>query len=657
MLKKRISVHSAVVSLFLLALLLALPATADAQFLVETSTPISGSDRVPLETTVRFEFNDRVSTTTNWNTAFVAEPRDAIEIRRANLVLDDQDRPAVVEYIVQHDTNTDFTWLVYAVESGSGEPMSTPYTLRYTTASNRGNRQVSGAVSVSSSASKTAGDDILDDFRTSKRPDRTTWRKLTSMAKQSGLGKPSFNVQSIRPATVAKGSSAPDYTSIFLLEKFVPSENKWTVRGGTVIDGDAGAFTVDYMRDDTYWPLAVRYSNHERTEIESVGFYDADGDGEPDPVTLSGANLENIDIQLYAFPRTTAQESLSDANGEANRYASDQELVHVEEGSGSTPAGTAHEWIYHYYSSSRDWETIVTVDPLGTEVSINTDPDFIRDMSPIQAGFVDSDVALQTVLDNGGQAFIEPYSLRSITTLMEGGNLFWLADAPTSNTFWRIQLIVSTSSGSELFERFIDAQTGEILDPTALPVELTSFTAQAADASSILLRWETASETNNAGFDVEHQVPGTSAFEPVAFVGGQGTTSRPNQYRHRVAGVTAGTHRFRLRQVDTDGTSTYSPEVEVQVMLDRPLVFEPPYPNPVRSRATVRFGTRDGGLVRVELYDALGRRVRTLHSGEAPSGDMHTHHVEVSGLSSGLYFLRLIGPSGETEVRSMTVVQ
>jgi hypothetical protein len=240
---------------------------------------------------------------------------------------------------------------------------------------------------------------------------------------------------------------------------------------------------------------------------------------------------------------------------------------------------------------------------------------------------------------------------------MEGGNLFWLADAPTSNTFWRIQLIVSTSSGSELFERFIDAQTGEVLDPTALPVELTSFTAQAADASSILLRWETASETNNAGFDVEHQVPGTSAFEPVAFVGGQGTTSRPNQYRHRVAGVTAGTHRFRLRQVDTDGTSTYSPEVEVQVMLDRPLVFEPPYPNPVRSRATVRFGTRDGGLVRVELYDALGRRVRTLHSGEAPSGDMHTHHVEVSGLSSGLYFLRLIGPSGETEVRSMTVVQ
>lgn len=653
MLKKFISTHFAAVSLFLLTL----PVTADAQFFVETSTPVSGSDQVPLETTVRFEFNDRVSTTTNWNTAFVAEPRDAIQIRRANLVLDDQDRPAVVEYIVEHDTNTDFTWLVYAVESGSGEPMSTPYTLRYTTASTRGNRQVSGTVSVPSSASKTVGDDILDDLRTSKRPDRTTWRKLTSMAKQSGLGKPSFNVQSIRPATVAKGSSAPDYTSIFLLEKFVPSETKWAVRGGTVIDGDAGAFTVDYMRDDTYWPLAVRYSNHERTEIESVGFYDADGDGEPDPITLSGTNLENIDVQLYAFPRTTAQENLSDADGKANRYASDQELVYVEEGSGSTPAGTAHEWIYHYYSSSRDWETIVTVDPLGTEVSINTDPGFIRDMSPIQAGFVDSDVALQTVLDTGGQTFIEPYSLRSIATLIEGGNLFWLADYPVSNTFWRIQLLVSTSGGTESFERFIDAQTGEILDPTSLPVELTDFTAQVADASSILLHWETASETNNAGFDVEHQAPGASVFKPIMFVEGQGTTSRANQYQHRIEEAPPGTHRFRLKQIDTDGTSTYSPEVEVQVTLDQPLVFEPPYPNPVRAQATVRFGTRDGGPARMELYDALGRHVRTLYSGETTGDEMHMHRIETSGLSSGLYLLRLTGPNGETQVRSMTVVR
>jgi hypothetical protein len=116
-------------------------------------------------------------------------------------------------------------------------------------------------------------------------------------------------------------------------------------------------------------------------------------------------------------------------------------------------------------------------------------------------------------------------------------------------------------------------------------------------------------------------------------------------------------HRFRLRQVDTDGSATYLPEVEVRVAIGAALILEAPYPNPLRARGTVRFGMRDTGPVRVELFDAQGRHVRTLHAGEIKGGRMYQRQIEAAGLASGLYYVRIQSPSGGIQSRPVTVVR
>ena len=192
--------------------------------------------------------------------------------------------------------------------------------------------------------------------------------------------------------------------------------------------------------------------------------------------------------------------------------------------------------------------------------------------------------------------------------------------------------------------------------PGVIPVELTSFTGT-VDEESAHLRWRTASETNNAGFRVEHRPPDADAWTPVGSVEGAGTTSRPQNYRFRTEALAPGHHAFRLRQVDLDGsTETHGP-VRVQVGLSERFVLSAPSPNPVRRQATVRVASREGESVRVVLYDALGRRVQTLHDGSLPAGQVKTLRLGTETLASGRYFLRLIGPDGTGRMRSLSVVR
>ena len=192
--------------------------------------------------------------------------------------------------------------------------------------------------------------------------------------------------------------------------------------------------------------------------------------------------------------------------------------------------------------------------------------------------------------------------------------------------------------------------------PGVIPVELTSFTGT-VDEESAHLRWRTASETNNAGFRVEHRPPDADAWTPVGSVEGAGTTSWPQNYRFRTEALAPGRHAFRLRQVDLDGsTETHGP-VRVQVGLSERFVLSAPSPNPVRWQATVQVASREGESVRVVLYDALGRRVQTLHDGSLPAGQVKTLRLGTETLASGRYFLRLIGPDGTGRTRSLSVVR
>lgn len=176
----------------------------------------------------------------------------------------------------------------------------------------------------------------------------------------------------------------------------------------------------------------------------------------------------------------------------------------------------------------------------------------------------------------------------------------------------------------------------------ALPVEFAAFGAQSTE-DRVELSWSTATETNNAGFYVERRTDQQNArWESIGFVEGSGTTAESQTYRFTDLGIpfTAQELTYRLRQVDLDGTASYSDQRTVMIGAPVTLQLDAPYPNPVRGMATVNYQLPAAGDVTIAVYDLLGRKVMTLQDGAQEMG-RKSIQMNTQQLASGTYFLRL----------------
>ena len=167
-----------------------------------------------------------------------------------------------------------------------------------------------------------------------------------------------------------------------------------------------------------------------------------------------------------------------------------------------------------------------------------------------------------------------------------------------------------------------------------LPVELTRFNATAKD-QSVNVDWATASEKNSDRFEIQRSATG-EAFETVGTVKGQGNTSSAHNYAFVDSRPLAGRSYYRLRQVDTDGTTAFSPVAAVQLRSELAV-----YPNPSAGVVTL---PATSGDVRYRLLNIVGQ---TLLSGQATGNDQ----LDLTKLGKGTYFLELTGEAGRTTQR------
>jgi hypothetical protein len=192
---------------------------------------------------------------------------------------------------------------------------------------------------------------------------------------------------------------------------------------------------------------------------------------------------------------------------------------------------------------------------------------------------------------------------------------------------------------------------------TPLPVELAVFGADVADDRSVRLQWRTTSETGNSGFRVQRSVSGTS-WSTLGRVEGAGTTDEPQSYRFTDSSVpyASDSLQYRLAQVDMDGTVIFSDPVTVRFGNPDGLELLGSFPNPARSQATVRFAVPEQttGDVQLELYDLLGRQVKTIPAAETSGRVEQT--LDVSDLPSGTYLLRL-SAGGQSQSQQVTIVR
>ena len=175
----------------------------------------------------------------------------------------------------------------------------------------------------------------------------------------------------------------------------------------------------------------------------------------------------------------------------------------------------------------------------------------------------------------------------------------------------------------------------------ALPVELVAFDVIIDDGDAVL-SWETMSETNNSGFEIQSQAAGNEVWTNLDFVSGQGTTSQGASYTFRTTDLKSGHWRFRLRQVDMDGTYAYSPILAVTIgTIDR-YEIAPVYPNPFRDFTTLELVGNESDHVQVKIFDVHGREVAHALDEMVPAGVRRKVTIDASAWASGVYFYRVV---------------
>jgi hypothetical protein len=192
-----------------------------------------------------------------------------------------------------------------------------------------------------------------------------------------------------------------------------------------------------------------------------------------------------------------------------------------------------------------------------------------------------------------------------------------------------------------------------VTDGTPLPVELVAFRA-VGNGRDVILSWTTASELNNAGFEVQHLED--DVFAELGFIEGAGTTTRVQEYTFVVRGLEPGTQVFRLKQIDYDGGFEYSANVETLVEIPGGFYLSQPFPNPFSLTTSVTLAVARRQVVNVDVFDVLGRRVVRLLESQLDANDRHMVRFRGEGLGGGQYVIRASGDS-VTKSRLVTLVR
>ena len=342
-----------------------------------------------------------------------------------------------------------------------------------------------------------------------------------------------------------------------------------------------------------------------------------------------------------------------------------------------TSGGPYHDYVYllcsvERYSSPDPLDVMFTRSTDGgvswsSPVKINDDPgttayQWFGTMSVAPNGRID--VIWLDTRDNPGSNISALYYSNS-----NDGGTTWSQNERLSDFFdphlgWPNQQkmgdyfdMVSDSNGANLawaatFNNEQDVYYSYIMDTTnVIPVELISFSASVG-VNVVNLEWETATELNNHGFEIEkssnrtNHPKGKADWRTIGFIEGNGTTSEPQHYSFtdNLLGSESSILSYRLKQVDFNGSFTYSEIVDVGIP---PSVFSlsQNYPNPFNPNTRIKFTIpsnvkRQTLNVTLKVYDVLGNEVATLIDEEKQPG-VYEIEFDGSNLSSGIYLYRL----------------
>ncbi|NWG28106.1 MAG: T9SS type A sorting domain-containing protein [Ignavibacteriaceae bacterium] len=192
------------------------------------------------------------------------------------------------------------------------------------------------------------------------------------------------------------------------------------------------------------------------------------------------------------------------------------------------------------------------------------------------------------------------------------------------------------------------------IDTTIVPVELTSFYVE-ANNNTITLKWTTATETNNQGFEILKSNDKRS-WEAIAFIDGKGTTTSTKNYKYTDVVSESGIYYYQLKQIDYDGSFNLSKILEVKVVNPFNFKLYQNYPNPFNPSTKIDFEIPYKTNMKIILYDITGSELEILIDKELEPG-FYTLSFNAENYSSGIYFYRMTTDKGYTEIKKLTIIK
>lgn len=307
--------------------------------------------------------------------------------------------------------------------------------------------------------------------------------------------------------------------------------------------------------------------------------------------------------------------------------------------------GTVSNWV----SPGGTVPTSCTPQVANISVAGNNNCIVIGDMTPATADNTDfgnifvvmGNYRTFVITNNGGA----PLNIGSIVFSGTDASMFSVSTPPAStilpgqsSTFvvsftigsYGIKNAVITINNNDANEAAYNfALTANAVNPT--PVTLLYFRADAANKYSRLV-WETATEINNKGFEIQRSFNGSANWETIGFVNG---TNLANGSRYHFSDLAPfkGINTYRIKQVDFDGRSALSNVEAVNFAYDAAVVSV--YPNPVTEKVNLVFN--DSRLLNssAKITTATGAVAATIKLGS------YRQQLDMAAYPAGLYFISL----------------
>jgi hypothetical protein len=239
-----------------------------------------------------------------------------------------------------------------------------------------------------------------------------------------------------------------------------------------------------------------------------------------------------------------------------------------------------------------------------------------------------------------------------------GGDIYEETNFNLTGRLTGINLYCANTEAGNLNNLFFNNLS--IRTDSPLPVQLSSFSANIIN-KSVNLKWQTAIEQNNYGFEIERSLKSVvgsenSTWQSIGFVNGNGNSNSPKEYSYTDNSLNnSGKYSYRLKQVDNDGSYEYSSVVEVDYNPVITFELAQNYPNPFNPSTSISYSIPNAEFVSIKVFNLIGEEVATLFNGYIDAGK-HTVTFDASKLSSGMYLYKITA-GNFTQVKKMLLAK